>query len=171
MGLVKDWYDDCVAKFRTNIIYKFIDETTMVGWIPNNDESKCRREIVSLVAWCNENNLSLNVSKSKELIIDFRKKGGEHAPIYINGNEVERMEKVKFFLVTKTDNPSWTSHIDAMVKKAQQRLFILRQLKKFGKSIKTLTNFYRCTTESILSECITTWYGNCSAQDMRNYRR
>jgi hypothetical protein len=25
------------------------------------------------------------------------------------------------------------------------------------------TNFYRCTIESILSGCITTWYGNCSA--------
>ena len=27
----------------------------------------------------------------------------------------------------------------------------------------TVTNFYRCTIESILSGCITAWYGNCTA--------
>eukprot|EP00061_Rhincodon_typus_P008820 g31767.t1 len=58
---------------------------SVVGQISNNDESKYGREIEGLVTWCNENNLSLNISKTRELIIDFRKKGGEHAPIYING--------------------------------------------------------------------------------------
>jgi hypothetical protein len=36
-----------------------------------------------------------------------------------------------------------------VVKKAQQRLFNLRRLKKFGWSPKTLTKFYRRTIESI----------------------
>eukprot|EP00061_Rhincodon_typus_P010757 g35287.t1 len=94
--------------------------------------------------WCNENNLSLNVRRTKELIVDFRKKGGEHTPIYINGAEVERLEGLKFFGVTITENLSWTSCVDVMVKKAQQCLFFLRQLRKFGKSIRPLTNFYRC---------------------------
>eukprot|EP00061_Rhincodon_typus_P015824 g43724.t1 len=80
-----------------NAIYKFADDnTTIVGWITNNEESKYRREIQGLVTWYNENNLSLNISKTKELIIDFRKKGGAHAPIYINGIEVERMHSSKF---------------------------------------------------------------------------
>ena len=46
-----------------------------------------------------------------------------------------------------------------MVKKAQQRLFNLRRLKKFGLAPKTLTNFYRCT--------ITAWYGNCTDHNLR----
>eukprot|EP00061_Rhincodon_typus_P012258 g37882.t1 len=120
------------------------------------------------MTWCNENNLSLNVGKTKELIIDFRKKGGEHSPKYINGTEVERVESVNLLRVTITDNLSWTSHVDTMVKKAQQCLFFLR---KFGVSIRTLTNFYRCTSENILSGCITAWYGNCSAQDYKKLQK
>jgi hypothetical protein len=50
-----------------------------------------------------------------------------------------------------------------VVKKVQQSLFNLRRLKKFGLSPKTMTNFYRCTIESILSGFITVWYGNCTA--------
>jgi hypothetical protein len=53
-----------------------------------------------------------------------------------------------------------------VVKKAQQRLFNLRRPKKFVLSPKTLTNFYRCTIESILSGCITAWYGNCTTLNL-----
>ena len=38
-------------------------------------------------------------------------------------------------------------------------------------SATTLTNFYRCTIESILSGCITAWYGSCSAQDRKKLQR
>eukprot|EP00061_Rhincodon_typus_P015555 g43288.t1 len=86
-------------------------------------------------------------SKTKELISDFRKKGGEHTTTYINGNEVERVQSIEFLRVTINNNLSWTSHVDATVKKAQQRPFFLRQLRKFGMSIRSLTNFYRCTIE------------------------
>eukprot|EP00061_Rhincodon_typus_P011019 g35720.t1 len=100
-----------------NVIYKFTDDTTVVGQIPNNDESKYRREIGGLVTRCNENNLSLNVGKTKEVIIDLRKKGGEHASIYVNGTEVERVKSIKFLRVTITNNLSWASHANATVKK------------------------------------------------------
>eukprot|EP00061_Rhincodon_typus_P005445 g24967.t1 len=114
--------------------------------------------------WCNENNLSRYIGKTKELIIDFRKKVGEHIPIYINSAEVDRVDNVKFLGVMITDNLSWASHIDVTVKKAQH-LFFLWQLRKFGMSTRSLINFYRCTIESILSGwCTTVWYGNCSAQ-------
>eukprot|EP00061_Rhincodon_typus_P015751 g43605.t1 len=99
--------------------------------------------------WCNENNLFLNISKPKKLIIDFRKKGGEHTPIYLNGSEVERLKSIKFFGVTITNDLSWTCHVDVTVKKAEQHLFFLRLLRKLGMSIRSLTNFYRCTIESI----------------------
>eukprot|EP00061_Rhincodon_typus_P004836 g23531.t1 len=94
-------------------------------------------------------------SKTKELIIDIRKKEQEHDSIFINEVEVERVESVKFLGVTITDNLSWTSHVDVMVKKAQQRFFFLRRLRKFGMFTRILTNCYRCTIENILSMCIT----------------
>ena len=156
---------------RRNGIYKFADDTTIMGRITNNDESEYRREVENLVEWCKENNLSLNVGKTKELIVDFRKTRGEHAPIFIDGSEVERVKSIKFLGVTIADNLSWSLHADAVVKKAQQHLFFLRQLRKFGMSVRSLTNFYRCTIESILSGCITAWYGNCSAQDRKRLQK
>jgi hypothetical protein len=42
--------------------------------------------------WCQDNNLSRNVSKTKELIVDYRKRRAEQVPININGAVVEPME-------------------------------------------------------------------------------
>eukprot|EP00061_Rhincodon_typus_P001801 g15817.t1 len=58
-----------------------------------------------------------------------------------------------------------------MAKKVRQRLLFLRLLRKFGMSIRSLTNFYRCTIETILSGCITAGYGNCSAQDRKKLQK
>eukprot|EP00061_Rhincodon_typus_P006188 g26556.t1 len=101
----------------------------------------------------------------KQLVINFIKQGGGHAPVYINEVEVGMVEGIKFQGVMITYNLSWSTHIDVTVKKVQQRLYFLMRPRKFGLSIKTLTNFYTCTVESILSKCVTAWYGNCSAQD------
>ena len=48
------------------------------------------------------------------------------------------MERFKFLGVHITDKLKWSNHTDSMVKKAQQRLFHLRRLKKFGIAPKTL---------------------------------
>ena len=72
---------DCVAMHNSKSIIKFADNTTVVGIITNNDETAYREEVRALGQWCQENNLSLNVSKTKEMILVFRKQQREHPPI------------------------------------------------------------------------------------------
>ena len=62
----------------------------------NDDESAYREEVRELALWCQDNNLSLNVSKTKEYIVDFRKQRREHTPIHINGTAVERVSSFTF---------------------------------------------------------------------------
>eukprot|EP00061_Rhincodon_typus_P010236 g34372.t1 len=57
------------------------------------------------------------LSKTKELVIDFRKQGRGHSPIYIHGAEEVMAESVEFLRVTITNDLSWLTHIDVMVKK------------------------------------------------------
>ena len=58
---------DCVAKRASNSIIKFADDTTVVGFITNNDETAYREEVRALGLWCQESNLSLNVNKTMEM--------------------------------------------------------------------------------------------------------
>lgn len=57
---------DCVTASDT--IVKFADNTVVVGLISDNTEKAHLEEIANLENWCQENNLFLNVSKTKELM-------------------------------------------------------------------------------------------------------
>ena len=101
----------------------------------------------------------------KELVVDGRRQQREHSPYHIDGTTVEKVESFKFLGVPITDNLKWSTLTESVVKKAQQGLFNPRRLKKFG------SNLYSCTIESILSGCITAWYGNCTAHNRRAVKR
>ena len=160
---------DCVAMHASNSIIKFADNTTVVGLSTNNNETAYREEGRALGVWCQENIHSLNANKAKEMIVDFRKQQREHPPIHNEGTAVEKVESSKF--VHFTDKLKWTILTASVVKKVQQCLFNLRRLKKFGLSPKILTNFCRCTIESILLGCITAWYGNCTTLNRKALQR
>jgi hypothetical protein len=111
-------------------IIKFADDATVVGLITNKDESAYREEVSELALWC-QDNLSLNVSKTKEFIVDFRKQRREHALIRIHRTAVERVSSLKFLGVHITEDVSCTNNTTTLVKRTRQRLYFLRWLKKF----------------------------------------
>ena len=57
------------------------------------------------------------------------------------------------------------------MKRSRQNLFPLRRLKRFGMGPQILKKLYSCSIESILTGCITAWYGNCSASDGKALQR
>jgi hypothetical protein len=81
---------DCVAKYASSSIITFVDDTTVVGLIPNNDDTAYREEVRGLGVWCLQNNLSLNVNKTKEMIVNFRKQQREHVPTTSTGPQWRR---------------------------------------------------------------------------------
>ncbi|KAK3531933.1 hypothetical protein QTP86_001271 [Hemibagrus guttatus] len=54
-------------------LLKFADDTTLIGFISDGDESAYRGEMDRLVSWCSMNNLELNSLKTVEMIVNFRK--------------------------------------------------------------------------------------------------
>jgi hypothetical protein len=42
----------------------------VVGLITDNDETAYREEVRDMTVWCQDNNLSLNVIETKEMIVD-----------------------------------------------------------------------------------------------------
>ena len=74
-----------VTAHDCNTIIKFAKDTTVVSLITDDNETAYREDIRDLVVWCQDHNLSRNVIKTKELVVDYRKRRGKHAPIHIDG--------------------------------------------------------------------------------------
>jgi len=113
---------DCTPIYLTNHIIKYADDTTVVGCIYEGDETAYRAEVKELSRWCSDNNLTLNILKTKELILDFRKHRQDYTPLLINGEQVEIVSTFRFLGTYLSADYSWTYNIRALVKKAQQRL-------------------------------------------------
>jgi hypothetical protein len=156
-----------VAKHDSNTIIKFADDTTMVGLFTDNNETAYREEDRELTVWCQDNTFSLNVNKTKELIVDYRQRRAEQAPIKIDGAVVEQVESFRILVVHITNELLWSKHTKTVVKRARQNFFPYRRLKRFGMGPQILKKLYSCTIESM----ITAWYGNCSASDHKALQR
>ena len=61
----------------------------------NSDESEYRHEVNRLLSCCDNNNLQLNASKTREIIVDLRKRKTPLAPVIINGDSIERVDCFK----------------------------------------------------------------------------
>ncbi|XP_059841525.1 uncharacterized protein LOC132402625 [Hypanus sabinus] len=115
---------DCMTKHPSNYIVKFTNDTT-VGFITNNHETAYRKEVEELEAWCEANNLFLNVNKTKEMVIGFRRTCSTHIPL----------TALQWILRTVLNSWKCTSHYDlsrcqntfCTVKKVHQHLYFLRR--------------------------------------------
>ncbi len=94
---------NCTATQSSNVIVKFANDTTVIGLITDNDETAYREEVSTLTKWCQENHLSLNIDKTKELVVDYRRQSREHTPITIDKTPVERVSSFKFLGVHITE--------------------------------------------------------------------
>ena len=104
--------------------HKFADDTTLSGFIFDNDGKFYREDIRLLVDWCSRNHLEINVKKTKGTIVDFRKSQTVPLePIVINGDTVGIVQNFRFLGAEITDQLNWNIHIEQNLKKAQQRLY------------------------------------------------
>ncbi|KAL0146691.1 hypothetical protein M9458_058031 [Cirrhinus mrigala] len=119
----------------------------------DGDESAYRQEVDQLAVWCSLNNLELNTLKTVEMIIDFRRNPPALPPLIIMDSTIPGYQHL-----------SGINIIDSIVKKAQQRLYFLRQLRKFNLPQELLKQFYSAIIESVLCSSITVWFGSATSK-------
>ncbi len=96
------------------------------------------------------------------MIVDFRRNPPALPPLTIMNSTVAAVETFRFLGTTISQDLKWDNHIDSIVKKAQQRLYFLRQLRKFNLPQELLKQFYSAIIESVLCTSITVWFSSAT---------
>ena len=109
--------------------------------------------------------------KTVEMIVDFRRNPPALPPLTIMNSTVAAVESFRFLGTTISQDLKWDNHIDSIVKKAQQRLYFFRQLRKFNLPQELLKQFYSAIIESVLCTSITVWFGSATKSDIRRLQR
>ena len=88
-----------------------------------NCPSHLQDVVNDVTTWTINNNMKLNISKCKELIIDFAKDKRSFQPLTVSGNPIKLVESEKILALVVQNNLKWNLHVDNIVKKSSKRLY------------------------------------------------
>lgn len=106
-------------------LHRFSDDSAVVGFIRDGQESEDRELTDNFVEGCSRNHLLLNVNKSEELVVDFRRIRIVTRLITIIGKEVGNVDNYKYLGIHLSDRLDWT---DAVYKKGRTTFYFLTKL-------------------------------------------
>ena len=139
--LVNDW------RLRA----KFVDDLTLLEVIPRNSPSVMCHIVSDVQEFASNNNMQLNPKKCKEMRVSFLHYNScELQPIASGGIYIEEVTSFKLLGVYISNDLSWAVHCEYVVKKANRRLYAIRQLKKCRVSPVDLVCIYCSLVRSIL---------------------
>ena len=115
--------------------------------------------LCTLTDWTLENDMRINTSKTKELVIE---PWGQHNAtlLQIESGAVERVRDFKLLGVYVDSTLSWTKHVEYIAQKATKRLYFLKVLKRAGLPPDQLLHYYVAVIRPVLEYCSCIWHHN-----------
>lgn len=157
-------------------LIKYADDMALIARLTDSHSvSYYIDSITELVRWFEDSHLQLNVNKTKELCFGSQKvqdpADSRFQPLSLNGQQVEQVDSFKYLGTIMDKSLNFNDHIECIYKNAQQRLFLLRQLKSFEVSACVLTRVYQSLIESVLTFNIVSWFGHLGVRDKTKLNR
>ena len=129
---------------------------------PREIERKLNEDLLSLSNWLNDNKLMVNSKKCEVLFIGTHqrlKKAHDlldDCHIYIDGNEIKKVESCKYLGVIIDQNLSWNTQVDYVKKKVIKSMYLLKRLRPYINQITALL-FYKSVIQCQFDYCSTVW--------------
>ena len=155
--------NDCRSQHENRHIIKFADDSIILSLL-HGSETDHGPVLDDFIAWCDSSHLHLNVTKTKDMVIDFRRNPLPALTTTIKGQAVEVVESYKYLGSWIDNKLNFNRNTEHICKKSQQRLFCLRKLAKFNVDKTMMTLFYKAYIESVLSFSICCWFNNLSVK-------
>ena len=144
---------------------KYADDTVIIGNSSNNNETQYMLEVNEFVKWCDVNYLNLNVKKTMEMFVDFRKDRNEYETLSIKNEDVKVVRSYKYLCVYIDDQLNFSENAQYLFKKGIQGIHFLRLLNNMNVDKQIMSLFYRSIVESVMSYCIISWFGSSHKKD------
>ncbi|XDV54859.1 hypothetical protein PO909_023061 [Leuciscus waleckii] len=151
--------NDCQSLQDNSYLVKYADDTVLLSLRSHSDQ-EYGSVLNNFISWCSNMKLDLNVSKTKEMIINFSRRTLALQPIVINGTHVEEVEQYKYLGTVFDNKLKFDQNSEVIIKKSHQRLFVLRKLNSFNVQRVVLKSFYNSFVESILSFSFICWFSS-----------
>ena len=153
---------DLQAVTAGNRICKYADDTYLI--IPPDNSNTRLVELSNIDIWAQANNMTLNRSKSVEIIFTSHKRRrqvDQPPPL----PDIARVSSIKILGVTISNRLSVNEHVQNVVMSCAQTVHALRTLRNHGVMDTTLQIVFKSVAVAKLVYAASAWYGFCTAAD------
>lgn len=147
--------------------YMYADDLKFTRIIESSDDTTLlQRDIDSLVQWCNDNEMSLNVKKCYH--VKYTRKKKVTANVYhVGSNVIQEVDQIRDLGVVFDSTLTFVPHVENVIKKASRMLgFVIRNVTGFRRS-STKILLYNSIVRSILEYCSIIWRPHYATHNLR----
>ena len=137
---------------------KFVDDTTIHESFSDPKDSSLQVSTDAILQWSSNNKMQLNATKTKEILISFKRKSETIPRIIIDGQEIERVDDAKLLGVNISSNLTWNTHVDTISVKASQRTYLLYRLKHSGLDPHEIISVFISIIRPLLEYACQVWH-------------
>ena len=113
----------------------FADDTVIYSSDDNIDTSikNLNDDLKSVNEWCKDNNMAINIKKTKSMVFGRKNKTRKCKKIVLNleNKAISQTKLYKYLGVTLDENLTYNCHINQILKNANHKLYLLRRNRKF----------------------------------------
>ena len=149
--------NDCQGTTKT-LTVKYSDGTVIEDL--SNSDSVYFSKVHKFSAWCKESYLDLNIVKTKEMVVDFRKNPPPVPELIIDNVAVEKVAEYRYLGIVLDNNSTFDRNVDTIHKKCQSCIYCLQKLRNMGVACDILEMYYRACIKSVLTVSFMCWYGS-----------
>ncbi len=140
--------------------FKYVDDTTLLHISNDPKAPDLQISANEAVEWSKQNDMCINPSKTKDLLIDFCRSvrtRDEFPAVSVDGEVIESVGEAKMLGVILSHDLKWNAHVDSITSKAGKRLFMLTLLKKAAVPKDDIVAIYKSKVRSLLEYACEAW--------------
>ena len=121
--------------------------------------------------WTKQKMMQINEKKTKSMIFNFTKQFQFTTDLELNNTKIEVETEQKLLGTIISNNLTWDTNINSIVKKANARMQILHKISKFGASENDLLEIYFAYIRSILEQSSNVWHTSLTQENEEHLER
>ena len=136
-----------------------------------NMESKVLKQLEDVKMYADQNKMKINYKKTKLMLfnpcnsIDFLPK------FELENNHIELVEQSKLLGLIITSDLSWNANTEYMVRRCNNKMWMIKRLKKLGASQDDLLDVYCKQIRSILEFAVPVWNASITGENVSQIER
>ena len=182
---------------KSDEMYKFVDDKSVIevinlfsiglashntkATVPSNipvsnifipsEHLRTQKNMEKVQSWTESKKMKLNIKKTKNLVFNFSKNNQFSTDVKLGSEVVETVKETKLLGTILTDNLSWNTNTNKIVKETNRRMQMLHKASKFTNNTKDLKQIYMLQIRSKLDQSAVLWHSSLTKKNRDDLER